>query len=224
MMTRIERTLLKYDPLDISMPKKTMFQANPLDFPNVKNAEIYIVDIELALPASAWILIPTLADALGLPKAFVVVRSLNEPAETETARLTAEAEATEKGLKPEAVLMDPTYEDAPETPSSDTLYGDAYNKKFLAYLKRVEDERNEASKVDAPAPLFKWLDKPKDATLAGDFNADVDGAPAPANVGSDAPPSIAGKHGNVENKDVSFRRAYRDESGKKVVITRSKKG
>ena len=39
-MDRIERTIVKYLPLDVGRPEKTIFQRHPLDFPGVDNAEV----------------------------------------------------------------------------------------------------------------------------------------------------------------------------------------
>jgi len=46
-MGRIEHAILKYNPLSLSQPKKTIIQKNPLDFPSIVASEVYIVDVEL---------------------------------------------------------------------------------------------------------------------------------------------------------------------------------
>lgn len=205
-MGRIERVILRYQPLDLGSPRKTMFQKSPLDFPTVPAAEVHMVDVELGLPASGYVLAREITQALGLPEKFVVVRGENDPTELETERLAAKGDMDEAAAKagetPGALLDLPNYDEA-ESKDGSELYGDKYNKRFLGYLKGVEDERNEAMKLkNTPSP-FGWLDMPK------------------SDVADDAGPTIgteAGKEdedlsnkGNLDNDRKKYTRVYQKQ-------------
>jgi hypothetical protein len=225
-LSKIETALLKYDPIDMTMPRKTIFQDSPLDFPNVKNHEVYILDFETAYPAKSKELIEReIADALDTFREYVVVRTPNDPTELETERLNAlrdiEAAAEKADLKPESLLV--TAQDYPEAPEVDTadLYGDAYNKKFLSYIAKVEAEKKEARKAEAPNPLFSWLDQPKPEAAAEDFNADIDGVVKPVSTGTDpvdgGPDRSA--YGNFDGVGAKLRRVYKSMKGADTVLT-----
>ena len=108
-MDRIENYLVKYNPLSISRPNKTILQREPLDFPNVDAAEVYIVDMTFGLPAAPHVIRADLRKLLDAPENFVFVRNRNEPGEIESERLNAladiELEAAKRGLKPAALRM-----------------------------------------------------------------------------------------------------------------------
>jgi hypothetical protein len=167
MMGRIERTIMKYQPLKMSAPRKTIFQKAPLDFPNVEGAEVHFVDVTLGLPASVWQMQKELVHFMGLPEKFVAVRGVNDPLETQTEAMNANAELDEKekeeGAAPGALLNLAHYEEGPETKGED-FYGQTYNRRFLDVLKKVENEKAEARKIDAPNAKFSWLDMPKNDT------------------------------------------------------------
>ncbi len=89
----------------------------------------------------------------------------------------AEEEATKDAEKPkEALLLSDPEEDA-EQVDADELFGDAYNKKFLSYVKEVEEKREWNQKKDAPHPITKWENQPDaakaepevDTTNANDY-------------------------------------------------------
>ena len=72
-------------------------------------------------------------------------------------------DAQEETLKAEhdALLLDPDYTEAEDIDSADH-FGDAYNTKFLGILKKVEEDREFKKKPDAPHPITKWSQQPKD--------------------------------------------------------------
>lgn len=228
-LSQIEDAILKYDPLDMSAPRKTMFQDAPLDFPNVKNAEVYILDFETAFPASKDVIEKEIADALGCWRGEVVVRTPNDPTELETERLNAQraiADVAEKDdMVPGSLLA--TAQDYPEAPEVDVsdLYGDAYNTKFLGYVAKVEAEKKEGRKFEAPNPLFTWLDQPKPDAPGPDFNADIDGVVKPVTAGTE--PSGTGPdrsaYGNLDGVGTKLRRVYKS-MGKGTQAVLSSKG
>ncbi|RYD62543.1 MAG: hypothetical protein EOP83_14325 [Verrucomicrobiaceae bacterium] len=211
-MGRIERVILKYQPVDLSAPRKTMMQKNPLDFPTVGVAEVHIVDAEFGLPASPAQLQMELVKALGIPEKFLVVRGDNDPMEHQSEEIVAKAEMdeAEKDAKPGSLLELPEYEEAEPVEGKD-LYGDDYNKRFLGYLKTVADERREQTKVDSPNAPFKWLDMPK---------PDVDADEGPS-IGSEAG-SVADERvssqGNLDDNKRTYTQVYQKKG--KVYVKR----
>jgi hypothetical protein len=221
-MDRIERIVMKYQPLEISEPRKTMLQKNPLDFTNVDAAEVWIVDLTLGLPASGYVLGEEIRHSLGVPENQVIVRGSNDPTEVESERLNAAAEIGEEaaklGLKPSGLLTDPTYSEV--TPSSN-LYGKVHNEKFLDYLRTVQKEREENAKIEPASPLFKWMDMPKQETHDdGLYNADIADAPRLGKAGPKTDGSDASREGNLDSRKQTYKRQY-GKTGERTMLSRT---
>jgi hypothetical protein len=181
-LDRIEYYLQRFKLVDLSRPFKTILQKVPLDFPNVTNAEVFMLDIETAFPLSSYVAAQELRNLLGIPENMLVVRGVNEPIEIETSMLNQKQEvadaAEKKDLEPASLLgTDPVYPENEQTADAQNYYGDSYNSRFLATLQDIEDERK-PTKFDPPSALFKWLDMPKTSDEpvqdAADFNADIE--------------------------------------------------
>ena len=218
-MDRLERSILKYCPVDITRPRKLMLQSNPLDFTNVHDAaEVYVTDLVLSLPASSYVLTQEIRKALAAVDGHVIVRGYNDPNEVESERLVAAAElaaeAGKDGLTRQALLTDPNYSEATTPPE---LYGDGYNAKFLDYLRTVQKDRQDANHVDPENSLFSWLDMPKsEAGDEGEFNKDIEGAPRLGKAGGPTnPDDLQSNQGNLTDRKRSYKRLY----GKKGVRT-----
>lgn len=207
MMERLERVLSKYELRDISGPTKTIIQEHPLDFYDIQNAEVYIVDATVGVPQSSYILQQELRANLHISENSLVVRGDNEPLETETQRRQMDAkirdEADKKGLT-KASLLD-TNEIYPESEYSvdgESFYGDEYNSKFLNTLAQISATRKEG--IEEPAKgLFDWMrnDVGDDTQIAddNDFNASIEDAPRVV-------PWWAAKN-KVENEELDRKRA-----------------
>jgi hypothetical protein len=230
-MDKIERAIVKYLPLDIGRVEKTIFQRNPLDFPGVENAEVFYVDITTGLPASSYILQQDLRYVLNIPEKFIVVRAPNEPTEVETQRINAvadiEVEASQKGLRPEALLNVSLEYPEGRTVDSKNFYGTEYNHNFLAYLKQLEDERElEVQAANAYKP-FEWLrnDLSPEQDEA-DYNAGIEGAPkTPAKRGW-RPQSVNAEDtpvptGNLDDNEKVYKKVYKTKDGKTQVVSKT---
>jgi hypothetical protein len=228
-MDKIDRALAKYKPLDIARPKKTLLQAHPLDFANVENAEVYLIDIVTGLPASSYVLQQELRNVLNCPEKYIVVRAPNEPIELNSEQLAADremdADAREKGLSRKSFLStDSEYRDPSEEDSgAHDAYGNEYNIKLLDYLYAIQKSRKSMEKEPANS-LFSWMDLPKESAepkqVDGDFNADMDGvepastrkvAKKPINPGDVKSRSI---QGNFDDNGKKYTRSYVDGKGK----------
>src|SRR5690606_35995772 len=100
----IERVCRKYVLTDITKPVMTIIQKHPLDFQDIENAEVWIVDISTQLPVSDYVLQQELKLALKVPEKYIVVRAENNPLEVYTQQMNARDDinmlAQEKGLTP----------------------------------------------------------------------------------------------------------------------------
>jgi hypothetical protein len=230
-MDKIEMMVAKYIPTSISRPNKTILQRQPLDFPNLEAAEVYIVDMTFDMPIAPHILRADIRKVLDAPENFVFVRTRAEPGELQSEIINAmaeiKAEAEKKGLVVAAMLNDPDYNEA-ESVDHSKLYGNEYNASLLGYLGQIEKEREDAVVRVKTAP-FTWLDLPdrKDQEPVQDdsnFNAHIKDAPLvapPASSNMDVDYSIFGNF-NPENHEI--RQVYKDKKGNRVVLTRKLKG
>lgn len=224
-MDKIEHVITKFDPLDITRPKKTILQKNPLDFPFIDSAEVWIIDVTFRLPASPFVLRETLRKALDIPEKWVVVRTYSDPLEDEEARENAikdiDDEAKRRGLVPAPLLStDSKYPEANDVDSK-TLFGDEYNNSLLNYLNTIEKEKKEKQKSkDSP---FNWLDINKDLPEEnGDYNKDL-----PIETNKHKPHPISSVKlpdrkilGDIDDKNTTIKKVFLDKNGNKVVISR----
>lgn len=225
-MDRIEMTVAKYLPLFIAKPKRTIIQRQPMEFPDVQNAEVYIVDMSFGLPAAPHVIRDDIRKALNAPDNQVFVRNQSSPGELEIETLCAiadiEAEALEKGLTPTSLLDDADYNDA-ESCDHAALFGNAYNAAFLSYLSAVQKEKADRAVKVANAPLA-WLDLPDrtaSSTDADSFNADIPGAPRIAPQGITMPAVARNVLGHFETGSSNHvRRMFTDSDGNRVVLIR----
>jgi hypothetical protein len=235
-MDNLEYALTKYNLIDISDVTKTIMQKHPLDFYDVDNAEVYIVDVVTGLPASAYVLQQELRIALRIPEKYIVVRTDNDPIERQGQHLAnkqeMEDEADEKGWERESLLnVDSVYPEHEHEEDGSNYYGDEYNQKLNKYLSQVKSERT-SDQYEAPAPLFSWMDMPQDYPWAGptdDFNDGLD-APKPVPYWDIDPNKdidfrfydmYTGMYGNFDQDSHTDKRSYKDpKTGKRHVLKR----
>lgn len=213
MIASVEAHMKRYNLISVSKLSKTILQKQPLDFSSVQNREVFMLDIELGLPVSSYVIQRELVGVLGIPGDYMVVRGENDPMEIQTdianQQAAIDAQAEKKGLTPAALLTtNPDYPDADQTVDGQNYYGDAYNGRLLGYLKELSDKRQEEQKVDAPAPLFKWLDMPK-PEKAEDFNADLKADQKPA----DKDAHKVGTYGNFADEGKTLKKTFVNKAG-----------
>ena len=126
MLDRMETHLEKYGVKEITKPKKTIAQSNPMDFAESRGREVTIVDFVLDYPVVSDVLRDEICEATGLSRTHVVVRSPeDEPMNEEEAK---------------SKLEDSEYSDAPKV-EPEKHYGDVYNSKFTEELAKVRADR-----------------------------------------------------------------------------------
>ena len=136
----IRAVLEQYDPVSVSEPVRTPLQDSPLDFPNYSMTSVFIIDAELKIPVSPYILQNKLKAALVIPDSSIVVRMDNDPMELETLRLDNFGNWDEH--QP-LLSTDPDYHEYNHEADIPVAYGNEYNQKFLAYLAAVKKKRHD---------------------------------------------------------------------------------
>jgi len=205
----IENWLTRFDLKSSS--KLAEIKNDTKDFIDVPNRSIYVIEITLGTPVSQYILLQDLKTAANISEDHMVVRSSDEPiqiyAEVDSWKRSQNAEAKKQGFSNAARLStDRLYTDA-EQPPITNLFGNEYNKNFLAYLSSVEESRP-SQIVEPPSALFSWIkeevppQEPHQDT--SDFNKHID-TPKPTTAGSDTTPvnsMYVDSHGQLANSSV----------------------
>ena len=132
-LSRIENHLAKYDVQKVSSPTKLMLQSVPYDFPQLRGYEIFVIEFETNLPASAYQIQTEIQTLLGISDGFMKVRSDQEPLEKQEQALSDDAEVA-------SLLADSTYSEA-EKINADDYFGDKYNTSFVQELLKLKKDQ-----------------------------------------------------------------------------------
>ena len=233
-IARLEQFLQRYHVLSVGKPQKTILQRRPLDFPNAQNTEVYIIDCEFGTPVSSYVLRTELPSFMGIQFNDIVVRNENEPVELNYQEIdqveNIKDQAAKKDLHPDSLLStDSNYHASEFTADGQNYYGNSYTGRLLAVLDA--ETEHEPQKVDAHAPLFGWLDMPKEQEPVQpdqDFNADVDALKIMNKKAFDAKPlskdaKIPAPEGNFQSAGSKIKRDYKNDAGKVSTLTAKKK-
>ena len=222
----IENVLSKYRLLNISKPYKMDIRDFQSDFKDMKTIQhVFVVDIELGLPVSAYILQQELRAVLNIPEREIIVRSERDRMEIENQVNLVKKDicktAKDKGLKPAALMtteigykeFKPAYDDKME----DCLYGNEYNKKLLDYLGQIAHDRTKEPKKSI-TPLFSWLNSPI-GTQDDSFNKDYDTPKSEPvwkrnNTAPTRPTDKVTRYGQMDDIPIVVAGKYQDDKGK----------
>lgn len=144
----LEACLTKYQLKQASSFRRTPIQESPLDFPNVKNTNVFICDITMAYPASLDFLRTYICNNLGISPAQVAVYSENDPRQIET-DLYIDRNSPEYKAKYKTRLGS-DYEEVPG--AEEEKYGEKYNMNFLKELEKVRKEREQVIVTNPLSP------------------------------------------------------------------------
>ena len=157
MVDCLETCLKKYDLKTASAFSKTPIQESPLDFPNVKNTEVYICKITMGYPASLDFLRTFICNNLNISPALLAVYSECDPRQIETDLYVDRTSPEYK--KSYKARLGADYED-----TDHPVYGTEYNIGFLQELEKVRKERevtialNPLSQAEVSDPVSKDYD------------------------------------------------------------------
>lgn len=165
MMALLEKSMVKFGLKSLTEPKKTIIQSKPMDFANLSNTELWIMDGVCSYPVTSQILEQFISTVIRVPMNEVRVIGPDHPGEVDQDALVADREKMEAAKTPEekmaaSKLMDSEYKDAPKINTKD-FYGDDYNKKLVQRVKETIKDRSMVKyakdpKVEVPP---KELDK-----------------------------------------------------------------
>lgn len=221
----VESLLHAYQLVDISKP--TRIEDDQFDFFDMPTKDVHGIRITLSTPVSSYVLLQQIRNALAIPEKQIVVRAVTEPVEVEAEEQrfnrTSDAAAKDKGFTFASRLGTDRLHDPAEEPSVTDVFGDEYNKNLLMHLANIKAERK-SDEVDAPSPLFSWLDKHNAAELepkqdTSDFNAHIDTPKPVTGKGKKDGPVRAdalGKEGNFDDGARNNYRIYSDKKGKRT--------
>lgn len=140
----LEDALAKFDLRSIGSYTNTPIQQSPLDFSNVRNSKVHIVEIVLGYPVTVDELRMFISDKVGINQQEIAVYNDYDPRDV----YSVEAEAITAPRNPDYVAKLGTEYEEDEKPD----YGKDYNDKFLAEL---EDARKERPIVEVENPLMQ---------------------------------------------------------------------
>jgi hypothetical protein len=136
--SNLKTMLEKYRVVKFKRVGSTPIQAIPRDFPNVKNAEVHMFDVELEYPVTTPTLTAYVAEQLGIEQARVCVLTERDEAElmlNAATDPTANSEPVDRmAIRP---LLNRDYEQQKE---NQALAGDKYVGTFLKYLQASRRE------------------------------------------------------------------------------------
>ena len=119
----IERVLGKYDVVDITKPKTTPIQEHPMDFQNLRNAEVTMFEVTLNYPTTPATLHQDLVNLVGIPGSHLVVINSAHPEEVAREEKVAEDD------KEYVSKLESDYES-----------GEAPKEYKLGFIKEIEKE------------------------------------------------------------------------------------
>lgn len=133
-MDQLEAAMEAYGLESLSKAKRLPIKESDIDFPSMKNCQLYLMDAVLTYPCNDQQLRACVAERAGIPQANIVVVPKNHPEEQ---RRWNEDDASDirEYAQGESVLDKP-YEDNPEAKAA----GDAYSRadSILKELKKPE--------------------------------------------------------------------------------------
>jgi len=138
---QLEAVLEAYALESLSKPKRLPIKESDIDFPSMKNCQIYLMDAVLKYPCNDVQLRAIIAERAGIPQANVVVVPKNHPEEQR--RWNEDGSSDIKEYKQGEAVLDKPYDENAEA----TKAGEAYAKaeSILKELSpaKVETEGNE---------------------------------------------------------------------------------
>lgn len=124
----LEDVFKKYGIVDITKPKKTIFQTSPIDFPKLKAAEVFIFDVTFDYPTTSQMVLEDVKKCLRLEETHVVVYNAdNIPYDKKTEKTIYDNERSGK-----SVLL----QDYESNIKKDDYVGDKYNQKMIKAINK----------------------------------------------------------------------------------------
>jgi hypothetical protein len=144
-MDRLESALNAYGLDSISKPKRLPLKESDIDFPSMKNCQLYLIDAVLTYPCNNDQLRAIIAERAGIPQANIVVVPKNHPEEIWRWNEDGTSDLKEY-VKGEAVLDKPLPEASAEQKAAGEAYANATS--ILKELSEVKLDEAEGGKTE----------------------------------------------------------------------------
>lgn len=155
----MESALQKYKVSRFAKGKTSPIQERLLDFPEIKNAEMTVFEAEVDYPATSAVILELIAEATGISKDCIRVRTPHEEANWSVEH---EHDLQKEDDKEAKALLGQDYEKV----KSEPLAGDKYVSNFLKDLAKARKETDpEQYKGTNDSLLAKKLHKEKADTM-----------------------------------------------------------
>lgn len=144
-MDQIKAALEAYAVESVSTPKRLPIMESDIDFPNIKNCQVYLLDAVLKYPCNNDQVRAVIAERAGIPAANVFVVPKNHPEELWRWNESGESELRE--FKQGEAVLDKPYEDNPAATQAGKDYA-----SFNSILKELSTPKEDIAegKDDTP--------------------------------------------------------------------------
>lgn len=164
---KIKKILSRYELIEISDPKSTVIQSNPVDFPSFNMVSVTIIDFKTGIPVSCYYLQEEIRKILSLNNYEIIIRGQNDPYEIQEyiqCEETFEESNGEPLLSTDVKYNEYNY----DVDDGKQYYGDKYNQSLLNYIASAEKEKSdgvyELQPENQKKSLFSWMnEKSEDA-------------------------------------------------------------
>jgi hypothetical protein len=147
-LEKIENALEAFDVASISKPKRLPIKESDIDFPNMPNCQLYLMDIVVKYPCNEEQIRTVVSQRACIPANNVFVVPKNHPEEQRRWNEDGASDIREY-VKGEAVLDKP-YKDDPKAKAA----GDAYSG-FMTILKELNQVNQEVAEGAESTPAAK---------------------------------------------------------------------
>ena len=152
----MEAALQKYKVCKFSKGKRTPIQETLIDFPELKNVEMTVFEVEVDYPATSVIIQELVASSTGISKDCIRVRTPQEEANWDIEHSNSVQNADDS--KDKVPLLTQNYEKS----KSQELMGDKYVSGFLKELEKLrKDSTSQQYKGVNDSLLAKHIPKEK---------------------------------------------------------------
>lgn len=133
---RIERMLGKYDLMESTPIKRTIFQTNPIDFPELDAGEIWMLDVTLARGLQPTVALQEISQLISIPESLIRIRNMADPIQQYVAETEGDIEFDEEyNVK----MLDPDYSEAEPVDHATTMGDELSGRVAKAATDHAKD-------------------------------------------------------------------------------------
>lgn len=158
-MDKIKNALEAYEVESISSVKRLPIKDSDIDFPSMKNCQLYLMDAVLKYPCNNDQVRAVIAERACIPAANIFVVPKNHPEEQR--RWNEDGTSDIKEFKQGEAVLDKAYEDNPEAKAAGESYAN-FNSilKELSQVKLAEAEGGKTEEAKTTNDLPQGNDSP----------------------------------------------------------------